>query len=68
MQGKFELVELKKALTWIETNTRDMAVRLQIVEGILYINTTDKYESSVEIKVYHVDAHLMPTISKTERL
>lgn len=65
---KISLDELKKAVSWIESNSRDVNVTLFVDDGNkLVLKCMDKYESEVEISLYE-NSQMMPKIKKTEVL
>ncbi len=65
---KIELKELKKAMTWIETNTNEIAVNMYMGEANkLVLTCFDKGGSEVEITLF-ADHQMMPKIRKTEIL
>lgn len=65
---KVKLDELKKAISWIEVNSKDLSVGITGADGRLYINCTDKYDSSVEIVIFDEKTAVMPKIKKTDIL
>jgi len=65
---KISLEELKRAVAWIEANSRDIQVRLETYEGNkLHLKCMDKYESEVEITLFE-NSSMLPKIKKTEVL
>lgn len=65
---KVDMKDLKKALAWIEANTKSEHVFIHNYgNGKLHIETFDKYEASVQIVIYE-QGTMMPKITKTEIL
>lgn len=64
---KVDVKELKKALTWVDTNTNVDKISLYIGDNKLVITTMDKYQSQVEIILYE-DSSMMAKIKRTEVL
>ena len=65
---KLDVAQLKKAIQWIETNSRDVCVDVSSYDGSkTVIKCMDKYESEVEIVLYK-DSEMLPKIRKTEVL
>jgi hypothetical protein len=65
---KIKLEDLKKAVQWVEANSRDVMVTLvENPDRHLVIKCTDKYEVSVEIKLFN-DGTMGPRITKEDAL
>ena len=64
---KLKLDELKKAVGWIEANSRDVIVNLYICNRELRIECEDKYQKQVEITLWN-EGGMLPKIKKTEIL
>jgi len=64
---KIKFDELKKALTWIETNTQDISMNITIDTNIMTIRTFDKYESEVIIEIFD-DGIRTAKIKRTDAL
>lgn len=65
---KIALADLKKAVNWIEENSKDVVISvLDHQDGKLYLKCTDKYEVSVEIILYH-ESSMLPKIKKEDLL
>lgn len=65
---KIELKELKKAVSWIEANSRDLSVNIISGDGSkLILHCFDKNDCEVEITLY-TDNQMLPKIKKTEVL
>lgn len=64
---KVDVKDLKKAITWVETNTVADKITLYIGDNKLSIGTMDKYQSQVEIILYE-DSSMLPKIKRTEVL
>lgn len=64
---KVTVDDLKKALDWIRTNSNDVYIQVDIVDGLMYFKCEDKYKVSVEIKVYK-ESSMMPKITKEDIL
>lgn len=65
---RLNLAELKKAITWVEVNTMEVNLSLEIFDNKLFIQTVDKQSAEVEIQIHSTESHMMPKIKKTERL
>lgn len=65
---KIGLEELKRAVGWIEANSRDINVQVFVHEGNkLILKCMDRLDSEVEITLYE-NSQMMPKIKKTEVL
>jgi hypothetical protein len=66
---KIAVSDLKKALAWIEANTREVNVRLELHHDgrNLSIKCEDKYQVQVEIKLFN-DGTMQPRITKEDAL
>jgi hypothetical protein len=65
---KINIDELKKAVNWLEANSRDVMVQIYTFESNkLTLKCLDRYENEVEIVIYE-DGQMMPKIRKTEIL
>lgn len=66
---KIDIKDLKKALDWIEANTKAEYVYLHNygANNKLFIETFDKYEASIQITIFE-QGTMMPKITKTEVL
>lgn len=65
---KLDLLQLKKAVQWIEANTNEVLVKVYMSEANKFsIKCTDKYDSEVEITLTEEGTSL-PKIKKTEIL
>lgn len=65
---RINIDELKKAVAWVQSNSRDLMVQVYIYEGNkIALKCLDKYENEVEITLYE-DSQMMPKIKKTEIL
>jgi hypothetical protein len=66
---KIRLDDLKKAVQWVEANSRDVMVRIeQHYDGRnIVIKCVDKYEATVEIKLFN-DGAMNVKIIKEEDL
>lgn len=64
---KIGLEDLKKAIAWVEANTNDLFVNIQLIDTKMSLKCTDKYDASVEI-VLTEESRLMPKIRKEDRL
>jgi hypothetical protein len=65
---RLNLAELKKAINWVESNTNEVNVTLDIDDHHLFILVSDKASKEVEITLYSTESHMMPKIKKTENL
>lgn len=66
---KISLIELKKALQWIEANTNALNIIIDFSGDSITIKTVDRHEQAVAIELYDTDrSQMMPKITKTERL
>lgn len=65
---KITLEELKRAVDWIGTNTRDEYVRVSSDRGKLFLVCFDVEDREVEITLSETEMNSFPTIKKTERL
>lgn len=63
---KIDLIELKKAVQWIEVNTKEVRVFVETDGNDLIFKTFDKNEQSVTIRLY--SDNTLPKITKTEIL
>lgn len=63
---KIAINDLKKALTWLEGHSNDTHINMVWVDNLI-IQCKDKYEQSVEIKLYE-DSNMLPKIRKEEVL
>lgn len=67
---KLKLAEIKKALAWIEANSQDSIINLEIDdnrESFLKIKCQDRLGTFVEIKVFG-DGNMLPKILKETNL
>jgi hypothetical protein len=64
---KISVDDLKKAIDWITANSLDTHVQVIIQEGKLFLKCMDKYQVSVEIKIFE-GSGLMPKIKKETNL
>lgn len=64
---KIDLKDLKKAIAWIEANTKAETINFYSLDGKLYLSTFDKYQADVQITIYE-GSTMMPKITKTEVL
>lgn len=66
---KIKLEDLKKAVQWMEANSRDVMITIENHHDgrNLVLKCQDKYEVSVEIKLYH-DGTMGPRILKEDAL
>lgn len=64
---KIDLQELKTAIKWIETETKEISVDIQIEDRKVLIKTFDKADQQVVITLYN-DSSMLPKITKTEVL
>lgn len=60
---KISISDIKKAIQWIEVNTNESHVSLIMVDSALIIDCKDKYEQSIEIKLFN-DNMMLPKIRK----
>lgn len=63
---KIDLVELKKAIQWIEANTKEVKVTVEFDGDNLIFRTFDRNEQAVTITLY--SNNMLPKITKTEIL
>lgn len=63
---KIDLMELKKAVQWIEANTKELKVTVEVDNDDLVLKTFDRNEQSVSIRLY--SNNTLPKITKTEVL
>ena len=66
---KIKLEDLKKAVAWIEANTREVIIRFEMHQDgrNLAIKCTDKYDVAVEIKLFN-EGTMGPRITKEDAL
>lgn len=66
---KIKLEDLKKAVQWIEANSRDVQVKIEkdVNDRNMIIKCTDKYDVSVEIKLFN-EGSMGPRILKEDNL
>lgn len=63
---KIAVVDLKKALKWVEANSNDTHVNILLIDQMV-IQTKDKYQAYVEITLYEESA-MLPKIKKEDVL
>lgn len=63
---KIDLMELKKAVQWIEANTKEVRVIIETDGDDLILKTFDRNEQAVSIRLY--THNTLPKITKTEIL
>lgn len=63
---KIAIVDLKKAIKWLETNSNDTHVEIKFIDNML-IQCCDKYLSSIEITLFS-ESNLLPKIRKEDLL
>ena len=65
---KISIADLKKAITWVEVNSKDTHVNVTLgqQEGLV-LQCQDKYDSHVEIKLFE-NSNMMPKIRKEDIL
>lgn len=63
---KIDLMELKKAVQWIEANTKELKVTVEVDNDDLVLKTFDRNEQAVSIRLY--SNNTLPKITKTEVL
>lgn len=66
---KISIEDLKKAVQWVESNSRDLQVRVEpdINGRNLVLKCEDKYAVQVEITIY-ADSTMKPRIKKEDAL
>lgn len=65
---KISIEELKKAVQWIEANSRDIQVQVYTGEGSkLVLKCMDRFDTEVEIILFE-EQSMLPKIKKTEVL
>lgn len=65
---RISLEELKRAVLWIEANSRDIKVEVSPESGSrLHLSCFDRNDSQVEITLFE-DSSMLPKIKKTEVL
>lgn len=66
---KLKIEDLKKALQWIEANSRDVYVTIEKChqDRNLILKCQDKYEVQVEIKLFN-EGNMGPRITKEDAL
>lgn len=66
---KISLADLKKAVAWIEANSRDVHVRIEKCnqDRNLIFKCEDKFAVQVEIKLF-ADSNMQPRILKEDAL
>jgi hypothetical protein len=60
---KISLSDLKKALQWIDANTNESHVKLELFGPALILTCKDKYEQQIDIKLFE-DSMMLPKIRK----
>jgi hypothetical protein len=60
---KISIADLKKALLWIEVNTNESHVGISLLGPSFIIDTKDKYDQKIEIKLFD-DNMMLPKIRK----
>jgi hypothetical protein len=60
---KISIVDLKKAIQWIETNTNEALVSITDMSTFLMIECKDKYEEQVDIRLFSGNL-MLPKIRK----
>lgn len=63
---KIAVVDLKKALKWIEANSSDTHVNILLIDHMV-IQTKDKYQAYVQITLFE-DSAMLPKITKEDVL
>lgn len=64
---KIKVDDLKKALDWLRTNSSDEFIDIQLHPRNIVLSFNDKYQSSVEVKLYE-DSSMLPKIRKENPL
>jgi hypothetical protein len=66
---KIDLMELKKAVQWIEANSRDIQIRVEVDSNgrNLILKCEDRTQVQIEIKLFH-EASMGAKIRKEESL
>lgn len=66
---KLAVADLKKAIQWIEANSRDLHVRLERDpnDRHILIKCEDKYQVQIEIKIF-AESNMSPRIRKEDAL
>lgn len=64
---KIDIRDVKKAVQWVESNTKTDIVDFYIGDNKLVITTIDKYSTQVEIILYE-NSSMLAKIKKTEVL
>lgn len=63
---KISIADIHKAMKWLEKHSNDTHVNIVWVDNMI-IQCKDKYQASVEIKLYE-DSNMLPKIRKEEVL
>ena len=65
---RVDINELKKAVQWMETNSRDLKVNIFVYDSNKFtLSCMDKFDNEVEITLFS-DGQMLPKIKKTEIL
>lgn len=67
MKVKVELKDLKKAIDWLEINSNELFVWVDVEGRELSITTLDRQEKQAAIVIYS-DGNMLPKITRTEVL
>lgn len=61
---KISIDDVKKALEWLRANSLETHVDIQMHPGLIRINSMDRYQTSVEIKIFDADSSTLPKIRR----
>ena len=65
---RIDINELKRAITWIESNSRDLRVSIYTGDSNkMVLSCVDKLDNEIEITLF-TDGQMLPKIKKTEIL
>lgn len=67
-QLKIKLDDLIKAIKFLEAETNEMDVTIELNNHSAYLKCFDKQERAMEIKISSVDSSYYMTVKKEERL
>lgn len=64
---KIELDNLKKAVEFLEKNSKELYIHIDIYDDVLTINTFDRGDKEVTIEIFTAGT-VLPKVRKTETL
>jgi hypothetical protein len=64
---KVNIADMKKAIAWVENNSRELQVNIYQEVGKVKVECFDRQDNHVQITLFE-DGQMMPKIMKTEIL